>query len=534
MRTTLLLAICLSVILTVNAQNKSVIEKSKPYRVVDARIKNYFRTSEHILSVKIGGNQVTVQKNKLDDLSFEKIVVSELPDNYSIEGVLRFNEHLCLFYSLWDRAAQTEQLFYREIDEMNCGFKGPATRIVKVKGKVAGAAFLNKGFYNFSVEDKFDIYTSYDESKLMVQYRKRPEIKDDSKSYDEIGICIFDKDMKEIRSGELKMPHTEKKMNNLDYSIDSEGNAYILTTVYNDNTTNIRNSQGKPNYTVEILKVGAASGNIEKSITVNMGDHFVKSVWLFESTDNSMVCAGFYNDGRDMSDADGILMFKVDNQDQVSEVKSYEIPLELLNMYNSQKSQEKNEKKEKKDKAEFEDLVLSKMILQDDGSIILIGEQQYVVTYTRYYSNGTSKTYYNYYYNDMLITRINGDGSLGWMRKLPKFQRGSNGMGSMSFKYVPGTGCHYLLFLDNIKNLNLPMNEVPAMHADGAGGFLTAYRVDDASGVASKISIFDMRDALGTPVYQFSTNRITSVAPDQFVLELYKKKKEDLMFRIKL
>ena len=50
-------------------------------------------------------------------------------------------------------------------------------------------------------------------------------------------MYVFEKNMAQVWNKEVKMPYTEKKMNNLDYSVDSEGNGYMLTTVYDDNST---------------------------------------------------------------------------------------------------------------------------------------------------------------------------------------------------------------------------------------------------------------------------------------------------------
>ena len=104
----------------------------------------------------------------------------------------------------------------------------------------------------------------------------------------------------------------------------------------------------------------------------------------------------------------------------------------------------------------------------------------------------------------------------------------------MSYQYMFQNGNHYVLFLDNKKNLELPLNKVPANHTDGQGGFLTAYKISDAKGAVSKLSLFDMRDLQGTEVYQFMTDRILPLSGNEFVIELYKKQKEDLLIKVSL
>ena len=89
-----------------------------------------------------------------------------------------------------------------------------------------------------------------------------------------------------------------------------------------------------------------------------------------------------------------------------------------------------------------------------------------------------------------------------------------------------------MIYLDNLKNLNLPLNKYPAKHMSGLGGFLTAYKIDDASGDVTKLSLFDMRDLKGEKVSNFRNDYILQRKDNEMFLELNKKKKENLMLRI--
>jgi hypothetical protein len=163
-------------------------------------------------------------------------------------------------------------------------------------------------------------------------------------------------------------------------------------------------------------------------------------------------------------------------------------------------------------------------------------------------STKSTTTNYHYYYQEMFMCKISSIGSMVWMEKLPKNQyRKSISSGEvlggskhlnrrsnydLSYKYMEKSGSHYLLYLDNVKNMNLALNEYPARHMSGKGGYLTAYKIDDSSGAVSKLSLFDMKNVNGIPVYQFSTDRIIQASDEEVLLELYKKKKEDIMIRI--
>ena len=476
------------------------------------------------MMVKITGRRVTIQKFSSAGMKFIKIKVHEdMPKGYVMENLRKVGENYYLFYSLWDRANETEQLYYREIDFSAGSFNGPAKRLLKIKGRLAG--FFTGGGWSMGVTDKFSFNVSFDETKLLIQYRRKPLIRDDSKNYDVIGFNVFDPELEEVWSEEVRMPYTEAQMSNLDYSVDADGNAYILASVFNGTSRTTSH--------IELLRIENETGEIDIT-EIKVGTMFIKNIWLYEGPNDYMVCAGFYSKLKSSNNADGIFLAKAGKDGEVYDVAKYEIPLSVLNQYTSARTQKKTSKREKKNKAEFDELELRNLIIGDDGSIVMIGEQYYVLVHTSYSSDGKSRTYYTYHYNDMLITKIDPDGELAWMKKLPKRQTGRKGRGGMGYKYVydEKSDEHFLLFLDNFKNMELSLDQVPANHSDGAGGFLTAYKIDGEDGAVTKASIFNVKDVNGTAVYQFQTGRIFSTKPGEIMVEVYKKKKEDVMIRI--
>lgn len=525
-----IISVILIAFFSLKASAQTSITVGAPYVVVDASSKEYFAQGKEIMSVKVDRKGVTIQKFQSDNLAFKTIkLYDDLPKNWVVEKVTQFQDRYYLFYSYYD--GEKEQLFSREIDFRQGQFKGPGTKILTVDEKLSGTT-ASTGFYRVEVLDKFSFFFSSDSSKLLVQYRLKPEVKRDSKNYDVIGMAVFDKSLRPSWEKKVKMPYTEKKMNNLDYVVDRKGNAYIVTMVYDDDTTDEKDDAGNPNYSVEILKMNAGLKEVAK-YPVTIPDKFVQTLWIYESPKGHLVCAGFYNKGKRGSNADGILMFKLSEEGKTSDMNTYEIPLEVLNQYARAKSQRKNEKKDQKDEAEFEHLKLREILFDKDGSMLLLSEQYFYKVHTTY-MNGRSSSYTTYHYNDMLVTKVTADGKMAWMKKLPKRQVGRGGLGGMSYKYVKSPGEHYFLFLDNQKNKDLELDKLPAVHADGAGGFLTAYRIDDKTGAVSKHYLLDTRDINGMEAFQFKPSRIVATNRKEFVFEVYKKKKEDVLVKVKM
>jgi len=510
------------------------ITVGQPYGVIDAYNKYYFHKGAEILTVKIKKKEIVIQKLNSDKLSFQKISVSrDLPQGAELERVLEFNNRYFIFYSLWDRQAGMEQLFYKEID-FDKGTIMPGEKLlIQVHGKVTGS-LVSRGWYNFSVVNKFAVEFSKNHDKMLIYYRLKPMIKNDNKSYDIIGMHVFGKNLEPVWDEEVTMPYTEKKMDNLDYSVDGQGNAYILTTVYNDERTDDKkNREENELYHIELLKMSGRENKI--LITpVTLGNKFISNVSLFEVSDSDMIIAGYYNNENNRYAVDGVFTFKLTKDGDLIDSRSYEIPLEILNMYVSERTQRRNEKKAEKNKAEFESLELRELFVDDKGGILLVGEQYYVQSHTYYYSNGTMRTYYTYHYNDLLVTKINEFGQLQWMKKLAKRQTGSSGRGSMSYKHMYSNGAHYFLYLDNERNFELTPDRLPISYSDGSEGVLTAYKIYENSGKVEKIGITNTRDVMGLPVYQFQTSRILPVNQNSFVVEVYKKRKQDVLIRVDL
>lgn len=528
---------------------------SDPYQVYDSAKKFYFTKNGEMLTVKPWKKYLVIQKFDVATLKQTSIKeYNNLPKNYVVEGMIEVKDKYYFFYSSWTgKKTKHEQLFYYEIDFEKGEFIGKPVKIIDIDGKLAGSPMatyasggMQMGFgfgFSMGVVDKFDFLVSKDQSKILIQYRKKPKVKKDTKSWDIIGVGVYDVSLTKIWSREYKMPYTERRMNALDYAVDSDGNGYILTKVFHDdsNKDKKKKKDTEANYHIELFRLLKTSESIEKT-KITLGKKFINGISLFESPDNYMICAGYYNKGlhKKLNNSDGLFTFKITRDGELIDEKEYQIPVDVLNQYVSKRTKKKNLKKDKKGKAEFEHLKLKELVIQNDGGLVFIGEQTYVVRHR----TSKGRTYYTFHNNDILITKINSSGEMDWMKKIPKRQSGLPGMGQvydtsktfqggMSYSHFFTNGNHYLIYLDNVKNINLPLDKIPALHSDGKGGYLTSYKINDETGDVSKGSIFDTRNVKPKfAVYQFSNNRVIKTAENEFLVEVYKKKKEDVLIKV--
>ena len=324
------------------------------------------------------------------------------------------------------------------------------------------------------------------------------------------------------------MPYTEKKMNNVGYTIDKNGNTYILAEIFRTDKAK-KIIKGKLNYDLELLRINADDQSLSSS-KIPLTDKFVKNINFYEGKEGGITIAGYYGNKAN-SGTDGIFIYKLDDSGELTDEATYEVPVDVMKLYKSERAQERMEKKDDEKDYSMPNMVLREIVYDTDGSITLYGEKYYVVSN---YNPKTGQTTYTYYYQEILTARINSDNELIWMTKLPKNQKGSSPRGGMGYYVISQKNYDYVLFLDNVKNIELPMNKYPKTHMDGKGGFLTGFKIEKETGEVEKISILDTRDAKGIALYQFNTGRIVEVSNGVIAVECYKKKKEDVMLKIVL
>ena len=511
-----------------NSEQNFDIKIGKPYRVIDSPFKEYLEYEDVMLSFKLVKDELIVQKFNTKTLVQESIkTYSDFPDKFVIENIAILKNKCYLFFSLWDKIDENEQLFFRELDIDKGTFVEKGKLLFKVNGKVTGQMAGNGKLYGIQIVDKFKFEESFDDSHLMIKYRKKPGKRNDDKSYDEIGFHVYDFNLNELWTKEIQMPYHESQMDNLDYYVNEMGDCFILTTVFKDHSGIMKLEKGVANYHIELLKIEAGSDQITKT-PIQLKSSLINSISLFQGKDNELVMGGYYSD-KDIENVDGIFSFSVDDKGVIANKFMYEFPVDFLNENASNKEVRKNERKDRNDKAEMSFLSMKKIVAGDDGSVTLIGEK----AFTKTSQNGKMVTI-SYYFLDMIVSKIDSAGNLVWNKKLAKRQVGRDGVKDMSFEHFIHNNNHYFLFMDNIHNKNLSKFEPPKAHSSTVGGWLTAYVINSETGAVSKTYFLDSREVNGIQIAQFGTDRIIKTDEGDFVFEVYKKDKQDVLIKVNL
>ncbi len=361
----------------------------------------------------------------------------------------------------------------------------------------------------------------------MIRYRAYPLERNDSKNYDDIGFFVFDQNMKKIWGDEVKMPYTEKQINNVAYGVSS--NANVLMLVAN------RESEKYQAFVID------TKGELKTHDLDLSTEKYVRKLKIKENKQGNFACAGYYANGIEFKynpftggkfvfNVNGLLYFEIDGNGKLLTQNSFDFSKEFIQQNLSDRQKKSVEKREEKGKAGILDLILLEFTVKEDGSAWFIGERQYAAN-----EFWGPRKQYVYHFSNIVVMKVNPNGELAWMKKLPKNQAGLRGVGQMSIAYMQGDKADYVAFVDNPKNIELsPEDGVPSAHKDGHGGFITTYKINHQTGALEKHTICDLTDIKGTKAHQFKTNRIFKVNNGEFLTEIYIKRKEDAMVKFKL
>lgn len=484
------------VVVTATAQSKKFTFKlgdnyELPRRSDDLAF--FGNDQDGIINLSLKKDELTILRFNPKTLAqtSDKAIELDVTKNFNSEMLVDFGTNYYWIHSDWDKSAETEMLFYDKIDVVNGKISESNKKLFETT-KIAGDGLFTSYFGRGKTVNKYRFNYSADHKKLLISYRLYPEKRSDKENYDKLGLQVFDENMKKIWGGEFTMPYTEAIMDNSDFSIDSDGNGYLLAKVYDSEKRREKDKEtGLPAYHFEVLKFTKDSKKII-SAKISLDNFFIRQPALVESSTHEMLVTCTYSKKANTNSTDGIFLAMLDANGKVTKYKNgtYEFPLEELTKFESARARRKMEKK---DDYEANDIVVRNINIDADGSVFMACEEFFIEQNTYTDSRGRTTTTYTYYYNDILAAKINAAGQFEWMKKIPKRQKGSNGRGTMSFKLINDASGYYFLFLDNKKNMELDEDEAPKYHWDGAGGQVVVVKLDP-KGVMSKELLFDTRE----------------------------------------
>lgn len=406
------------VITECTAQSTANISRGKSYPYVESRDQYYVADKTGFLIIKVDGKKIILQKIGTDLVLQKALQYENFPDDFSVQQVLSLNGKCYIFYSA---PVKKQTAFYAaQIDVARGELLDGGKIIVSPARELTAETVTN---------NEFQVMVSDDSNNFAVCYRLKPEITDDSKSYEVNGIWVFNNMLAERWHNEITLPYTEKKCRVRARGVDNNGNVHMALNVINDESGMERKAGEKTsNYSLEILSYNSAASQ-PKIKHITLGGKFLNSLSINGSSEN-ISCSGFYRGGSSKEDSEGIFMIK---PTAFEEVIFHPFPLAIANEGEGKMKQKANENRVKKNEPlEISELEFMEARAEADGSILIIGEQRekgrtvygsrpgapVTIGVGTAVSYGTSASSFK----NIIVARLLPDGKMSWIRRLIKDQ----------------------------------------------------------------------------------------------------------------
>lgn len=281
------------------------------------------------------------------------------------------------------------------------------------------------------------------------------------------------------------MPYTENKMEVMEYQVDNMGNAYFLIKYFPNTVRKI------DEYIMQIIRIDEEQYTVS---SIQPEDGGTKKKASFGYTDNqngTMLVSIFHTYGEEQRKL-GLLLMEMGEDGNFDKQRLIEIPASILELAIQQERDEKDYNYA---------LFYKSSYVDKSGNLTIVGQ----------FMSINYPGYWNMHSN--IVLQINKNGELNWIKSLDMDREGVFTFNENNLQ---------ILGLSNSQNDKVDRS------------YLTSYNIDLLNGDVTKTTFFKPTEVNGTPIYQFSFDRIKCVDEGVYVMEVYKKKKEDLMIRLEI
>lgn len=352
---------------------------------------------------------------------------------FTEEGTYEFNGELLIFTSK-DNKEKTEKTLYVH------KFKHSANEIDLKGEKVISFSFDRSNKRRAS----YIILNSENKKNLCIIYSAQSKRNKENGVY---GYYILDEKLNIKTQGEFEEIIDNKNYNeNIDrFYISNSGKLYCLTT---------RTEKYVKDSDVSIGLYSISTDEITE-VNLHLEDRFVSQLRMEDDEKGNLMVTGFF--GKKTTGIKGIFSMLI-NPDKETIIQSDyytfsdEFILQGMREKQKEKIQKRNERKGRE--ASLDHFYLRSFKKTSDGGYFGIAEFYQLVIYTSTdQRTGATRTTYHYYYNDLIVFKINNRGELEWNKKIFKYQFSTNDDGYYSsFCHVQMKDKVMIVFNDNAKN----------------------------------------------------------------------------------
>jgi len=405
----------------------------------------------------------TYDKN-LDVKNYKELDLTYKGKKMEYAGMVEIKNRLFSLAVFNNKKTKKNYLLYQEIDPKSLD----VIKKLSVLGEIPYSRKSNDGNFSF-------VYSQ--NQKRVLIYHSLPY---DKGGRQKIAFAVLDSNLNKIWSKKVTLPYSDKLFSFYDVEIDDEGNVYMIGKKWKAKRKDIVGGQINFSFIILGYKKGGKE-SVEYKLALE--DKYISQVKLVMDPKLNLICAGFYSNNK--SDGlGGSFFLKIDHDSGdiiSSDYKDFSV--DFMTSLMSKRKQEKMKKKDKKMKKkgkslEMPDYDLDGLVIRDDGGVLLVAERYFVLSHTYTDGNGNMHTTYTYYTNNIIVVNFNPDGSVKWMRRVPKSQSSAS---TYYLSYVSATyeDNLYFIYNDYIKNKEIENeNDFKHFNMSLKNANLVAYKID--------------------------------------------------------
>jgi hypothetical protein len=278
---------------------------------------------------------------------------------------------------------------------------------------------------NWAELGEVDIVFSEDKKHFLYFYKAEGGRKEE----ETYTFKLFSQDLTLVNTREITFPVQDRYFLFNQIALANDKEVFISSSVYDDEENNndgkrkkrVKSKTGSWVIHLFSFRMDEENEGEIKDLELNLKSKYVTSV-RFKLTDERVVASGFY--GKKPGAVNGVVSLIYDREkDQIIKDDMEELPASTLADF--------GKSNQKSGKLSAANMYIKDLSISKDGSYYMLGEQYYVVEVMRTSSNGFVYTDYYYYYNDLLVTKVDVNGEIAWSHRVGKkaYTRAENSLG---------------------------------------------------------------------------------------------------------
>jgi hypothetical protein len=196
----------------------------------------------------------------------------------------------------------------------------------------------------------------------------------------------------------------------------------------------------------------------------------------------------------------------------------------------------------------IKDLHLKQFNIEKDGSVLLIGEIDYLrsngyetnmpTNTTTNTMNTTKQAKPTRIFGNLVVTKLNANGMLLWQKTILKkqgvVQSPATYLNDMGFHCSKSNDAYFMIFVDNEKNTLKSQTEKRSHYKAMSNGVLVAYEMNNDSATLKKYEILNARKINSVKCGNLQTYKIIKVDEAAFMMEVDLKNKQSAKVKFEL